>query len=140
MTTGANAPSNELLAPEPIPEYFPIALSSAVWSRLPRSDESIFVPRSATDCPAAPTIPGNLSSVLISCFAASASFCGPPGLAATPAKAANSAGTPAATAEDASLRSRPSALAMRPIMSGVRNFMMTDTRFVAMPWFSRIRD
>jgi hypothetical protein len=58
MTIGANAPSNELLAPEPIPEYFPIALSSAVWSRLPRSDESIFVPRSATVCPRGANHPG----------------------------------------------------------------------------------
>ena len=87
--------------------------------------------RRSTFGPSPPSMPANLSSVPTSCFAASASFCGPPGFSATPANAANNAGIPASIAEDVTLRSRPSALAIRPIMSGVRNFIMRDTRFIA---------
>src|SRR5262245_18590209 len=74
----------------------------------------------------------NLSSTPLSCFAAFASFCGPPGRAATPVSAASNAGTAASTAVAASLRPIPNVLAMRPIVSGVRNCMMRVTRFVAM--------
>jgi hypothetical protein len=134
-------PNTESPAADPNPEYLLIELASAVWSRSPRSDANMFDPRSVTDvAPALPSMLANLSSVPISCFAVSAIFCGPPGFAAAPTNAANSAGTPAPTAVDVSLRSRPSALAIRPIMSGVRNFMTSDTRFVAIAVYSRVRD
>jgi hypothetical protein len=57
-------------------------------------------------------------------LAISASFCGPSGCVATPVNAANNAGTAVPMADDVSVWLRPSALAIRPIMSGVRNFMM----------------
>src|SRR4030095_12127300 len=92
MTTGVNAPSSELLVVDPTPQYLLTALASAVWSPLPRSEVSTCDPRSTTDVrPDAPN-PENLSSVLISCFAHAAVFCGPRGFVATPASAANSPG------------------------------------------------
>ena len=125
--------SNELLGPWPSPANLPTAPASAVWSRPPSSDASICDPFSMSEVwPPAPSMLARLPSELIGCFAASASFCAPPGCAATPLSPANSAGTAAPIADWTLLRSRPSAEAMRPIKSGVRNCMMSETRLVAM--------
>src|SRR5262249_42003472 len=50
---------------------------------------------------------------------------------AAPLIAASSAGTAALTPPWAALRSSPSAAAIRPIMSGVRNCITYETRLVA---------
>ncbi len=133
MTTGPNIPSSELLAPWPSPANLPTAPASAVCSGPPSSDASICDPRSTSEVwPPAPSMLANLPSVLVSCFAASASFCAPPGCAAMPLNPASSAGTAAPMAGWTLLRFRPSAVAMRPIMSGVRNCITSETRLVAM--------
>src|SRR5215510_4982004 len=74
------------------------------------------------------------------CLIVSTRLCAPPGLAATPPRAASREGTAAATPVCVSLRSSPSAAAMRPIRSGVRNCMMDETRLVAMGSSSHLLD
>src|SRR5258708_28064636 len=62
------------------------------------------------------------------CLTVLTRLCAPPGLSASPLNAASSAGTTAPTPDCASLRLSPSAPAIRPIMSGVRNCIMYETR------------
>src|SRR5215510_67412 len=80
----------------------------------------------------APIMLPKVSATPDCCLIVSTRFCAPPGLAATPPSAASKAGTMAAIPVCVLLRSSPSAAAMRPIRSGVRNCMMDETRLVAM--------
>src|SRR5215510_15774867 len=89
--------------------------------------------------PAPITLP-KVSATPDCCLIVSTRFCAPPGLAATPPKAASKAGTMAAIPVCVLLRSSPSAAAMRPIRSGVRNCMMDETRLVAMGSSSHLLD
>src|SRR5215471_14124733 len=133
MTIGASIPSSDPLAFWPSPAYLPTAPASAVWSRPPSSDESICDPFSMSeDWPEAPSMLAKLPRALVCCLTASTSFCAPPGCVATPQRPASSPGTAAPIAVCVLVRSRPSADAMRPIISGVRNCMMSETRLTAM--------
>src|SRR5215471_16129629 len=133
MTTGASIPSNDPLALWPSPAYLPTAPASAVWFRPPSSDESICDPFSMSeDWPEAPSMLAKLPRALVCCLTASTSFCAPPGCVATPQRPASSPGIAAPIALCVLVRSRPSADAMRPIISGVRNCMMSETRLTAM--------
>src|SRR5262245_56234295 len=133
MTIGASIPSNDPLAVWPSPAYLPTAPASAVWSRPPSSDESICDPFSISeDWPEAPIMLAKLPRAPVCCFTASTSFCAPPGCVATPQSPASSPGTAAPIAVCVLLRSSPSAEAMRPIISGVRNCVMSETRLTAM--------
>src|SRR5262245_20553705 len=84
------------------------------------------------DWPEAPIMLAKLPRAPVCCFTASTSFCAPPGCAATPLRPASSPGIAAPIAVCVLLRSRPSADAMRPIISGVRNCIMSETRLTAM--------
>src|SRR5262249_451242 len=84
------------------------------------------------DWPLPPRMPERLSCRPDCCLTVSTMVCAPPGLAAALARTASSPGTAALIPLCASLRVRPSAEAMRAIMSGVRNYMMIETRLVPM--------
>src|SRR5215471_8519236 len=73
-----------------------------------------------------------LSSTPDCCLIVLTRVCDPPGLSASPLNAPSSAGTTAVTPDCASLRLSPSAVAIREIMSGVRNCITYETRLVAM--------
>src|SRR5713101_2885314 len=79
-----------------------------------------------------PIMLAKLSSTPDCCLTVLTRLCAPPGLSASPLNAASSAGTTALTPDCASLRLSPSAPAIRPIMSGVKNCIMYETRLVAM--------
>ena len=66
------------------------------------------------------------------CSSVSDNCCAPAGLAARPAKLARIAGTAALTTFCATSGSMPSVRAIFATISGVRNCMMDETRFVAM--------
>src|SRR5258708_40146951 len=78
-----------------------------------------------------PIMLAKLSSTPDCCLTVLTRLCAPPGLSASPLNAASSAGTTALMPDCASLRLSPSAPAVRPIMSGVRNCIMYEPSLVA---------
>src|SRR3954447_6391694 len=126
-------PSIDLLVPSPIPANLPIVCAIVSSVPPPNRPESMLDPVSASEFwPEPPMRFLRLSSDPDCCVSMLVSWRAPLGEEATSAKLARSAGIAPAMAFCATLRSRPRAEAIFAIMSGVRNCITTETKFVAM--------